>query len=133
MALLDKAAIKDEENILRDRLSSLSESNKKKYYSLSDGKLKDPDTYAALGYIFLFGLHHLYLKNYINAAAINILALFGIVLLFNESYGLGIVVLLIASIWEIYGLFNSQAIVAKYNNAITKKIITSVEKESVKI
>ena len=57
----NKEALRLEENELRLRIAALSVEQKRLYYAQELQQIKDPDTYAALNWFFIAGLHHFYL------------------------------------------------------------------------
>ena len=63
---VDKEALRLEENKLREQVAALSVEQKRKYYAQELKHIKDPDTYAALNWIFVMGLHHFYLGKLLN-------------------------------------------------------------------
>lgn len=70
-----------EENKLRDQISRLPLEKKRHYYNLEEDNLKDPDTYAALNWLFIAGLHHFYLGRWKRGSINLILMMLGTLLL----------------------------------------------------
>ena len=58
--------IEKEENNLRNKIQELSDDNRKIFYSKIEKEIKDPDTYAVLNWLFIAGIHHYYLKKWLN-------------------------------------------------------------------
>lgn len=121
---MDEQFLKDEEEALRQQIAQLSPNQKKLYYRLEVKRIKDPDTYAALNYFFIVGLHHFYLGKNLNAV-IDI-ALLVIGLLTITSYGW--VLLAAVSLYECFQLFNSQKILHQYNNQVMRSTLAEVSK-----
>lgn len=116
------AQVEEDEEALRASLDSLSDGERKTFYSQAERAFKDPDTYATLCYLFVSGLHHFYLKRWrrglmdigVNLAGLG-LVIAGIAL---ESWllGLGGLVLWLGiSVLELRYLFQSQSVVRDYN------------------
>jgi len=125
---LDTEQLRIEENHLREQVASLSIKQKRHYYAQELQQIKDPDTYAALNWFFVAGLHHFYLgkwqRGLINFAFLltgllfyisNILTLFGAALI------------LLVFIVELPQLFNSENIVKSYNNQLMRGILENMD------
>lgn len=111
---MDMDELKSQEDQLRKEIATLSNEQKKQYFSIEEKRIKDPDTYAVLNYFFLAGLHHFYLGKYL-FGSINLIAML-IGLLFIETFGWLIFVAVI--VIELPQLFRSQKVVQKYNNQV---------------
>lgn len=108
--------LKQEEESLRNEISQLTDDQRRGVYQYLDMHLKNPDTYAALNYFFICGLHHYYLKKW-GRGTINLLIMFiGIVLFFTSLSWLGLILIIGILIVETPQLFQSQKIVYQYNN-----------------
>ena len=59
--MLDKNAVDNEEEALRSEINHLPDELRAQFYNEVKNKIKDPDTYAALNWFFICGLHHFYL------------------------------------------------------------------------
>lgn len=127
---MDEALQKEES--LRVRVSELEDSKRKLYYARLNKSLKDPDTYAVLNWIFLAGLHHFYLKKYVRGFINLVVFIAGLILLFNEYFLYGSIVIGIILITELYELFFSQSIILDYNNMISEQILLELD-DSVQI
>ena len=55
-------ALEAKEEQLRTLVADLTPEQRKRFYVEQTKQLKDPDTYAALNWLFLGGFHHLYLR-----------------------------------------------------------------------
>lgn len=117
-----REAIEQQEEAIRERVNRLPDGQRLEFYRRSERQLKDPDTYAALNWLFIAGLHHFYLRRWLRGL-VN-LAIFcgGIALVLTGMITAGTIVLLAITAVELYALFNSQNIVAEYNNAVMEKI-----------
>ncbi len=127
---MDEALQKEES--IRSRASLLDDSKRKLYYARLNKALKDPDTYAVLNWIFLAGLHHFYLKKYLRGVINLSIFLVGAILLYNEYYLYGSIVIGVILITELYELFFSQTIILDYNNKISEQILLELD-DSVQI
>ncbi|WP_121626932.1 TM2 domain-containing protein [Poseidonibacter antarcticus] len=115
--------VKKEEELLRNKILLLSDENRKVFYENVEKQIKDPDTYAALNFLFLTGIHHFYLQKWLKGTINLSLFVFGLILLFGStfSYGFGLGILLAVFILELNELFRSQIIVQDYNNKVLEK------------
>ena len=102
---------------LRHMVEGLSAAQRAEYFSLFTRALKDPDTYAVLNWMFLAGLHHFYVANYIQGLVNLSVMLIGIALFFVAPV-LGGSLILIISVLELPALFRSQLIVEAYNTQL---------------
>ncbi len=122
--------IEKEENNLRNKIQELSSDNKKIFYSRIEKEIKDPDTYAVLNWLFIAGIHHFYLKKWLNGTINIVVFSIGILLLFADNdilFGIGIGMLLSLFIVELIQLFKSQLILQDYNNQVTKKMLSEFQ------
>lgn len=121
---VDKEALRLEENKLREQVAALSVEQKRKYYAQELKHIKDPDTYAALNWIFVMGLHHFYLGKWLRGLINLILMLVGAVLYFSGMFTLiGAVLVAFVFIIELPQLFNSEKIIYQYNNQLMRNIL----------
>ena len=128
--MISQEVIDSKEEEIRERVSRLSNDDKKVFYFLVNKKIKDPDTYAVLNWLFIAGLHHFYLhkfmRGFINLSLSGI-SLIGITMsLKNDSWssfliflGLGVLLFFI----ELPQLFASQKIVQEYNNTVMEEAL----------
>lgn len=124
--MLKKDILEEQQEQLRRQVRELSDSQRSSYYRLSEKVIKDPDTYATLNFIFIAGLHHFYLGKW-GLGLMNILVFWGgIALIFFGLIELGIALLIGISVFELYELFRSQAIVLDYNNKAGQKVLKDV-------
>ncbi len=122
MVFLNQQKVNDEEERIRLVIRELSDEVRKKIFSESKRKIKDPDTYAALNYALVAGLHHCYLGQYFRVLIEFGLFAFGIFLLFND-FSVGIVFVVSMLLLEFYELTRSQIVVQHFNNQVMNAII----------
>jgi len=118
--------VSKEENNLRNEIQKLSDENKKIFYSKIEKEIKDPDTYAVLNWLFIAGLHHFYLKKWLNGTINLTVFLVGFILFLSDNntfFGIGVGMLLSLFIVELIQLFKSQLILQDYNNIVTKRLL----------
>jgi len=99
------------------------------FFQRTEQQLKDPDTYATLNYLFVAGLHHFYLGNWVRGLINLSVFLAGLVMLFTPLFVLGILLILAISVVELFALFKSQIIVQAYNNAVMNRIYQEVVRD----
>lgn len=115
--------LKAEEEQLRIAVRNLSEGQRIYYTSQRTKQLKDPDTYAALNWFFLVGLHHMYLGQWLEAAMVWIAMIAGFFLLITgENPAAGLIIIGAVAAWETWALFTSQNIVRRYNLQISQAL-----------
>jgi hypothetical protein len=119
-------ALQKEES-LRSRAAQLDDAKRKIYYARLDKSIKDPDTYAVLNWIFLAGLHHFYLKKYLRGSLNLGGFLLGVAMLFTPFFIVGIIIIGLILIFELYELFFSQTIILEYNNKIAEDILAELD------
>lgn len=125
-----KEAIQQKEEHIRQLVRALPDHKRLKFFKETEKKLKDADTYATLNFIFITGLHHLYLGKW-GRGLINIIIFFtGIIMLFTGLIAIGIFMLIAITIVELYALFRAQLIVQDYNNNIMEAIYLDINKEA---
>lgn len=124
--MLSKETVQEKEESIRKLVRELSDEKRLIFFTESEKKLKDPDTYATLNYIFIAGLHHFYLGQWL-FGLINICVFWaGAVMIFTGYLYVGVFFIIAVSILELYGLFRSQVIVQDYNNAVMEKIYRDI-------
>ena len=120
--------LRDEDEQLRTLISELSNEQRKHYYGLFVAQVKDPDTFAALNWACLAGLHHFYLGRWQRGAFNLILMFIGALFCFIQYaplFGGGII--LFVFIIELPQLFNSQKIIHQYNNQLMKSLLKQIK------
>ena len=121
-----QAIIDEQQEQIRRQVRELSDEKRRSYYALVEKKLKDPDTYATLNYIFIAGLHHFYLGKWM-LGIINIVVFWGgVAAIFFNEIELGVALIAGIIIFELYELFQSQKIVQDYNNNASQDVIQSL-------
>jgi len=116
----------EEEERLRKLIRALPDDKRFAVYTEAEKQLKDPDTYAALNYLFIAGLHHFYLGKWIRGLFNITVFLAGAVMLFTPLAIVGVLLIIIITVIELYALFKSQAIVQAYNNCVSEKIYRQI-------
>lgn len=122
---LNNEQIEREEEDIRMILRNLSESDRKIFFDTFNQTCKDPDTYAALNFVFL-GIHHFYLKKTFTFIMIFILEITSLVSFFSGYFLIGIFSGIFVFTHEIYHLFLSGQIVRQYNNQQSRNIIQNL-------
>ncbi|MGX5174808.1 hypothetical protein ACUR5C_12370 [Aliikangiella sp. IMCC44653] len=118
--MLNQQQVDTEEEDLREQINLLSENGKKAFYASVKKKVKDPDTYAALNWFFIIGLHHFYLGRWVSGCLDIAAFIVGILLIVFYSFAAGISLIIIVSMLELWALFRSQLIVQDWNNQLYK-------------
>jgi len=126
--MLSDDEVTAEEERLRQLVRQLPEDMRFAFFQQAEKRLKDPDTYAVLNYLFVAGLHHFYLGNWLRGLINIFVFLVGIVMLFTPLIVVGILFIIIISVIELYGLFRAQIIVQAHNNAVMKMIYQEISK-----
>ena len=115
------------EELFRRQLNGLSKEQKKAFYELQSKKLKDPDTYAALNWLFLGGVHHFYLRKYA-LFAIELTLLTVSIIGFFLGHASSIYIIILLAVYELPQLFFSQKIARQYNYNLSCHIFNEVRK-----
>lgn len=116
--------LEKEEDALRSEVTKLDPNHRKFYYELESKRIKDPDTYAALNYTIVGGLHHFYLGKLFFGALNFALTVIGVVTFLQGGWILIVLVIVI----ELPQLFRAQSIVKKYNNQIMSDTLDATKK-----
>ncbi len=115
------------EELLRKQVSLLPEPQRKEFYKRQSEELKDPDTYAALNWLFLGGFHHCYLGKYaIFAVELILLSVSIVGFILGHPSALLILILLVA--YELPQLFFSQKIARQHNYHLSCEIFNDVRR-----
>lgn len=126
---LNKELVEYQNQRLKEKVSNLSDEQRKHYYSLLEPALKDHDTYAVLNYLLVAGLHHFYLGKFLRGAVNLIVLASGIGLIFfSDNVLIGILLIIFVLIVELMALFRSQIIVMNHNNLLAEEILESILK-----
>ena len=129
-----KEAIEEDEERIRRWVRELPDEQRLRFFKQTEQRLKDPDTYATLNYLFIAGLHHFYLQKWVRGSINLSIFLWGVMLLFTGLAGLGVIVLIAITLVELKALFKSQQVIQEYNNKVMKAVyreITSDQNRSV--
>ncbi len=117
--MMKNEQLRIEEQQLRAQIALLLIEQKRQCYALELQYIKDPDTYAALNWLFLAGLHHFYIGKWQRGLINLTLMLIGVVLYFSHVLPLlGAALILVIFMTELPQLFNSQKIIYQYNNQL---------------
>lgn len=124
--ILNRETIEAEEERLRREAGELPDAQRAEFYREAGKRIRDPDTYAALNWFALVGLHHFYLGRWIRGLVNLAGVALGIALLFEGLVvaGLGLIGLILVT--ELIELFRSQLTVAHYNNRIMEQILERI-------
>lgn len=124
--MLSENEINAEEERIRRLVRRLPDDKRFAFFQQTERQLKDPDTYATLNYLFIAGLHHFYLGNWLRGLINLFVFLTGAVLLFTPFFFAGVLLIIIITLIELYALFKSQLIVQAHNNAVMQRIYREV-------
>lgn len=127
----NKEQLRKEENELRAKVAALSVAQKRRYYAQELQQIKDPDTYAALNWVFVAGLHHFYLGKWQKGLFNLILMFVGILLCIFTAYtliGVGLIAFVFAI--ELPHLFNNENVINHYNNRLMRRLLGQFEQEN---
>ncbi|MEX0738618.1 MAG: hypothetical protein WD071_04700 [Pseudohongiella sp.] len=118
-----------EEHELREQIRSLSGVQRQFYLAQESARLKDPDRYLLLNWLFPLGLHHFYLKRW-GRGVINMgLTMAGLALLLGTGERLYGAMLLTAVVFiEIPQLLNARHLVHSQNNRIMAKCLARAQR-----
>ncbi len=121
---MNNEELQQEENLLREQVAALSVAQKRQYYAQELQNIKDPDTYAALNWVCLAGLHHFYLGKWHRGLVNLMLMLIGVFFYISNVFSvLGIVLIPLVFIIELPQLFNSQNIIYQHNNQLMRRLL----------
>lgn len=126
--MLSKEEVQAKEESIRKLVRELPDNSRLLFFKESEKKLKDPDTYAALNFIFVAGLHHFYLGKW-ERGLLNIVVFWaGVILLFTNDTSAGVIIIIAISLFEFYELFKAQIIVQEHNNGVMGQIYHNIQK-----
>lgn len=126
-AMLESEVVTAEEESLRERARALPDASRKAFHESLRKRLKDPDTYAALNWFFVVGLHHCYLGRWARGALDMVLFAAGIGLLLAGKPWWGAALIVAVSAIELWSLFRAQIIVQDWNNRVYRQLLASYE------
>lgn len=128
--MLEAASVSAEEENLRQQIRQLSEAERSRFYTAFESRVKDPDTYAVLNYLFITGLHHFYLNKWSRGLINFALFIIAILLMLGSQVWLGLAVLVAVSLTEFYALFRSQVIIQDHNNRLMRQILSETSENT---
>lgn len=121
--MLNQQQVDAEEEQIREQVAALPDEQRKEFYQQLKPLLRDPDTYATLNWCFLAGLHHFYLGQW-GRGLLNLLVfIVGATLLFTPLLPLGIAMLVLISVIELWALFRAQIIIQHWNNQLMRQLL----------
>ena len=122
--MISNDRIDELEEQLTKKIADLPIDLKQEFYFKQKKSCKDPDTYAALNWFFVCGLHHYYIGSWIWGTLNLLLMLIGFMTL---GVGGGILILIVFLI-ELPRLFFSQRIIREYNLKLSEQIYEEISK-----
>jgi len=128
IAMKSKETIQEDEERIRKWVRELPDDKRLQFFQQTEQALKDPDTYAALNYLFIAGLHHFYLGKWLRGFINLSIFITGAVLLFTQFTAAGLLLLIGITVIELKDLFYSQLVVQDYNNGVMEKIYHNLVK-----
>ena len=128
IAMKSKETIQEDEERIRKWVRELPDDKRLQFFQQTEQALKDPDTYAALNYLFIAGLHHFYLGKWLRGFINLSIFITGTVLLFTQFTAAGLLLLIGITVIELKDLFYSQLVVQDYNNGVMEKIYRNLVK-----
>ncbi|MBM6550911.1 hypothetical protein [Marinomonas ostreistagni] len=117
-----QAQVSAEEEHIRHTLQQMPDAQRLAFYQRYQPAIKDPDTYAALNWFFVAGLHNFYVGQWLAGLFDLVLMLLGVGLLFVAP-AIGIALLVLVALIELPTLLRSQVIVAHLNNQIALRLL----------
>ncbi len=127
--MLSSEQVFEAEEQLRKNVRELPDDKRLAFFKAAEQRLKDPDTYAALNYLFIAGLHHFYLGKWARGLLNIAVFLAGVVMLFTPLAIIGISLIAAITSVELYALFKSQIIVQAHNNSIMEQIYRNITRK----
>jgi len=127
--MLSQDEVNRREEELRQELRELPDDQRKRFYELAEIRVRDPDTYAVLNYLFIAGLHHFYLGKWVRGLFNLAVFVGGVTLLFTEMIRIGLGMILAITVVELYALFRAELIASDHNNRVTEKILKEMRRE----
>jgi TM2 domain-containing membrane protein YozV len=121
--LLNQQQVDAEEEQLREQAAALPDEQRNVFYQQLKPLLRDPDTYATLNWCFLAGLHHFYLGQWGRGLFNLLVFVLGVALLFTPLLLIGIALLVLISVAELWALFRAQIIIQHWNNQLMRRLL----------
>lgn len=126
MLPLSDEKLEELEKSLKDDIQKLPQDTKAKYFKEFSNRVKDPDTYAVLNWLFLGGIHHFYLGRFITFGIEMTLLVFALTC-YLAGFQVSLLILLGIAIYELPQLFFSQRIVREYNLKLSSRILDELK------
>lgn len=121
--MLQREAIEAEEERIREQVRQLPAEQRAAFHRETKRRLRDPDTYAALNWFCLVGLHHFYLGR-IGRGLVDVsLVAAGIAGVLAGHVIASAAAMVVVFAVELVALFRSQLIVQDYNNRVQRRIL----------
>jgi TM2 domain-containing membrane protein YozV len=127
--MLTSEQVLETEERLRRCVRELPDHKRLAFFKEAEQRLKDPDTYATLNYLFIAGLHHFYLGKWARGLLNITVFLSGVVMLFTPLTIIGILLIAVITAVELYALFKAQVIVQAHNNRIMEQIYREIARK----
>lgn len=121
--MLNQQDVNAEEARLRQLANALPDEQRKEFYRDVKRQLRDPDTYAAVNWFFLVGLHHFYLGRWGRGLLNLAVFLLGVALIIAQLIWPGVALIVLVSVWELWALFRAQIIVQDWNNQLYRRLL----------
>lgn len=121
--MLNQQQVDAEEEQLREQAAALPDEQRNVFYQQLKPLLRDPDTYATLNWCFLAGLHHFYLGQWGRGLFNLLVFVLGVALLFTPLLLIGIALLVLISVAELWALFRAQIIIQHWNNQLMRRLL----------
>lgn len=122
---LRRARVDERSEALRTSVGALRDDERRAFYEACEPRIKDPDTYAALNWFFLAGIHHMYLGKWVRGSCNLVVMLIGLSLLLTGS-GTGLVVMLAVVLIELPALFRAELIVREHNVRLGERTLRTL-------
>lgn len=125
--MLAQQQVDAEEEQLRELAAALPDLQRQQFFQQLQRELRDPDTYAALNWCFPAGLHHFYLGQWRRGLFNLLVFIAGLALLFSPWPWLGVALIVLISVAELWALFRSQIIIQHWNNQIMRRLLDETQ------
>lgn len=125
--MLQQEQVDKQEEVLRGKVRALSDDKRRAYFKVLNKQIKDPDTYASLNYFFVTGLHHFYLGKWLAGFIDLSVFIVGVILIVSGLWPLGVGIIVVMSVLELWALFRAQIIVQDYNNRLAQQILDELQ------
>lgn len=120
--------LRAQEEALRRQVRDLPDPLRAEYHRLLREQVKDPDTYAALNFLLVAGLHHFYLGKLLRGAINLLIFSAGVMLMILQQWLQGGLALGFILLIELPQLFRSQRIVREHNLGLGERVFNAIRK-----